>query len=120
MPRISQTPSRSDRIKLAIAVPIIALCAIWIGYLAISGIDWSGPVAPPDTPAHRTATEVTQKLLERDAFSDASLIVVSENPAKYQAVGAVRSEADLDKLRAYIQEIQPGIDFEMNVAVLQH
>lgn len=112
--------SRSDRLKLQIAVPVIALCMIWIAYLAIRGINWSGPVKPPDTPAHRTADEVTQKLLDRVEFADASLVVESNDPVKFKVVGAVRAAGDVEKLKAYIESLQPGIDLEMDVVVLPH
>jgi hypothetical protein len=112
------TMSKAERVKVVLALPVILLGIGWIAYQILSGVDWSGPAKPPDTPGARIVAEVNGKLVERAEFRDAGLDVISETPLRFKVVGAVESRKALEDLRAYLKEIRPDMDYEMDVSVL--
>lgn len=108
---------RKDRIKLISAVVIFLICLIWLIYFVGSNINWSGPAKPLTTPAWITANELNAKLVERAEFHDVGFSVETERPLRYKVSGMVRTPKDLDKLKAFLVEIRPENDYDLDVVM---
>jgi hypothetical protein len=111
--------SKADRIKIFAAVPVIALCVCWITYLAISSMSWSGPTRLPDTPGYHIAMDMTKQLNAELRFNDVGVSVATEKPLKLKVEGAVHSQEDLTALEAFLKEIRPEQDYEVDVLILR-
>lgn len=109
---------RKERLKILIAVPLTAICAMWILYWLVSSISFSRPSGPPNTPGFKIAQEISTKFIERHEFLDVGFVVVTEQPLRFTVVGAVHSPEELEALKKFLQEVRPENDYDLDVTVI--
>lgn len=106
-----------ERIKLIVACSLLAICGCWLLYLLVSNMERSAPRMIPQTPGVRIAQELNAKMLERTEFADVNFVVTSESPLRFEVIGLVHSEETLTRLKAYLAELRPEQDYDLQVAV---
>lgn len=115
---MKRSQSQQSPVRLYVSVAVIVACVIWIGYLVFSGPRDSGPPKIPDTPGNKAVLSINSQLLAA-GFADAAAEVASENPLRLVIHGAVKSESELEALKAKLKELRPEGDYDFDVTVLQ-
>ena len=106
-----------ERTKLFIVLGIFVVVFIFLLFQLPS----CKPTArKPDSTAWRLVTELNTKLAEDPAFTDAGFAIATESPLRLKVVGAVHTQADLDKLTEALKTIRPQGDYDVEVELIQH
>lgn len=111
-------PERSAKIKVLVAIAILAVCVPFILYRVVSSIDLTPEARQSTTPAAVKSREISDKLVADPRFQDVGLIVEAEDPMKFRVFGAVHKEADMEPLRKFLDQELPGIELIYEVMVL--
>lgn len=110
--------STKQKITGGIAAAVLAVCSFFIVRSVVSSLDLRGPGLPPDTPASRAAMDMSIKISALShKFADVQAQIESESPIKLRIEGEVRTDADLDALKKYVQEQFPDTDVVWAVVV---
>jgi len=109
--------SRATRTKIIVAVGVIVLCGLWLGYQLIP---WRGgpPVVAPASAADRFLVEA-RKVHAEERFEHV-ILVGSDDGVSVEVSGKVGSEADLKELRSRLDELAgatPGVTMKFSVVV---
>lgn len=110
--------NKQDRLKLFFATGAIVICLIWLLYFVSTQFGGPGPLKPPSSPAFNIARELNAKLLERAEFRDVGFDIVTENPLRYKVSGMVHTAKELEQLNAFLEEIRPQKDYDVDVIIL--
>lgn len=109
-----------ERVKVLVALPLIAICAIWLTIWIITSIDWAQPAQPPSTPGALIAIDLSKKLVDDLRFNDTGVYVETEKPLKLVVNGAVHSAQALDELAEFMRAARPEGDYTIDVVVIEH
>ena len=110
---------RKQKIVGGVAAAVLLICVFMTVRFLVSFIEVRGPAKPPDTPATRTATDLSTKILAlNQKFADVQALVERESPLAIRIEGEVHSEKDLQELKAFIQENLPDAEVVWAVPVV--
>jgi hypothetical protein len=115
----SQTAEGGPKQYIVMAVAGVTLLFSLIVILYYMSGLFGGGSRVLDTPAWKTAVELSTKLAEQPTFHDVGISVESEKPLKFKVTGAVYATGDIDKLKAAIAELHPDGEFTYEVEVLR-
>lgn|GEM_PF-1270245 len=110
--------NRAQRIKLVVALCVIAIGLIWLLIYVGSSLTSGGRSTPRETTESKLVHDLTLKLIADPRFADTSIGIVTERPLAMKVAGGVKSAKDLEALKMFMKEIRPEGDYEIDVELI--
>jgi flagellar basal body-associated protein FliL len=110
-------PPRKRLILIAVSV-VLVLCVGRTIWFFATFLEFRPKAMAPDTPAWRTAYDVTSKIIAADeSFVDVQVVVETESPMQLRIEGEVHSDDALKHLQSLIHEQLPdaGVTWAVDV-----